>query len=85
MAAEPLSGSGIKLLLAGNSALYDDDEARQSFHKSGATFYQVPGQPAERGNWWVSADKYCSRWGRGGTSCYRMERVLTEVGERFLL
>ena len=82
--AEPLSGAEIQLLLAGNSAHYDDDGAKQSFHKHGATFYQLPGRPADRGNWWVSGDKYCSRWGRGGTSCYGMERVQTEAGERFL-
>ncbi len=82
--AEPLSGAGIQRLLAGNTALYDDGGARQSFHSQGATFYQLPGRPAERGNWWVSGDKYCSRWGRGDTSCYRMERVQTEAGERFL-
>ena len=60
--AKPLSGAEIQLLLAGNSA-HDDDGAKQSFHKHGATFYQLPGRPADRGNWWVSGDKYCSRWG----------------------
>ena len=74
-----LAGGEIKELLSGNSAVYDDG-AKQVFYEHGATVYQASGKRAENGTWRVVDDEYCSTWGVGGLSCYRVE--YNEYNER---
>ena len=71
-AGDSLDDAQIRRLLTGNSVVYEDG-AKQFFGGDGATVYQIPGRPTERGNWRAGGDRYCSSWGPSGETCYKMQ------------
>jgi hypothetical protein len=64
--------------LSGYSMIWRSDQevSTQYFDPRGITFYERVGKKPESGVWTVSEDHlFCSRWGRGGWSCYQVIRA----------
>jgi hypothetical protein len=64
--------------LSGYSMIWRSDQevSTQYFDPRGITFYERVGKKPESGVWTVSEDHlFCSRWGRGGWSCYQVVRA----------
>jgi hypothetical protein len=73
-----LSRDDIITALSGYSMIWrtDQEVSTQYFDPRGITFYERVGKKPESGVWTVSEDHlFCSRWGRGGWSCYQVIRA----------
>ncbi len=66
-----LSGEAIKKILAGNTihGFWNTIEYHQFFNTDGTTLYKPIGHTADKGNWFVNTNQFCSIWGRA-QSCY---------------
>lgn len=77
LADERLNRDQIIQDLSGYSMIWrtDQEVSTQYFDPRGLTFYERVGKKPESGVWTVSEDHlFCSRWGRGGWSCYQVIR-----------
>lgn len=78
LADERLNRDQIIQVLSGYSMIWrtDQEVSTQYFDPRGLTFYERVGKKPESGVWTVSEDHlFCSRWGRGGWSCYQVIRA----------
>ncbi|MGB7263592.1 MAG: hypothetical protein WBC68_16135 [Albidovulum sp.] len=79
---QPMTGAEIEDALTDRTLIYDD-EARQTFRKSGGTTYQA-GAGVSEGRWLVMGDQYCSIWPPSAhQSCYAFEREAESGRFRF--
>jgi hypothetical protein len=76
LAAErPLSGTDIRTLLAGNTAVGSSNKGdwRQFFNANGDTLYVRGKEPPSSGAWRVKGDQFCSQWPPATDwTCYTM-------------
>lgn len=91
-APKPLATDEIRTLLTGNTVhgTWAGREYFSYFEANGWTTYVQPGKPSSLGRWQAHDDKYCSKWGEGGSeSCYALEMDgdtllwVTSAGERY--
>ncbi|GAB5467682.1 MAG: hypothetical protein Kilf2KO_07120 [Rhodospirillales bacterium] len=75
MAEEEILGHPLVELIRGRSirGTWNGTPYTQFFGDTGRTAYQAEGAPVEWGTWHLGdTGNYCSRWERGGLSCYRV-------------